>query len=111
MATKEATKEKKKPVPPKPTEFKYGITDIEAATGLKPASIRVALRESTFKKSDRVWGWNVKAEFDEVVKYLKARSEKLPKQAAAAKAAKAAAPKADAKGKTADKPKSGKKAA
>lgn len=88
MSTKEATKEKKKPVPPAPPSFKYGIAEVEAATGLKPASIRVALRESSFKKSDRVWGWNTKAEFDEVVKYLKSRNERAPKAPAMAKAAK-----------------------
>jgi hypothetical protein len=49
----------------------------------------VALRESTFEKSDRSWGWNTKAEFDEVAKYLKARSDKAPKAAVAGKAAKA----------------------
>ena len=107
MSTKEAAKadakaDKKKPVPPAPPSYKFGIAELEGATGLKPASIRVALRESTFKKADRVWGWNTKGEFDEVVKYLKNRGDKAPKAAVAGKAAKADAKpaKADAKAKS-----------
>lgn len=75
--TKPAAEAKGKPAEAKPA-MKYGIADLEAATGLLAASVRVGLRESSFKKVDGRWGWNTKAELDEVLKYFKERAARTP---------------------------------
>jgi len=81
-------------------EFKYTLEEVEKETGLKPASIRAALRTSDFKRSGSSWGWNTKAEFEQVLKYFKDRTGRRPdmkakeadKKAAAKPSKKAVAP-------------------
>lgn len=84
---KETKATKVKPVPPAPETYKYGMPELEAATGLKAPSIRVGLRDSTFTKAGRSWGWNTKAEFDLVLKYFKERQNRAPDMTKAAKPA------------------------
>ena len=58
-------------------EPKYGVNDLVEASGLQPASVRVALRELGVEKEfGNKYGWNTKKDFDEVVKALKERSAK-----------------------------------
>mgnify|MGYP003593656952 CR=1 FL=1 len=90
-------------------EPKYTVDSLVEATGLQPASVRVALRELGVEKAfGNKYGWDKKADFDEVVKAMKERSakrldltKKEPEPAPApAKGKKAAtAPAAPAKGK------------
>ena len=56
----------------------FTVDDIVEATGLQPASVRVGLRESDFKKTGRQWGWNTKKDFAEVLKFFKERAAKQP---------------------------------
>lgn len=70
-------------------EPKFGVAELVEASGLQPASVRVALRELGVEKNfGNKYGWNTKKDFDEVVKGLKERS---------AKRVTAAAPKEEAK--------------
>lgn len=58
-------------------EPKFGVADLVEASGLQPASVRVALRELGVEKNfGNKYGWNTKKDFDEVVKGLKERSAK-----------------------------------
>ena len=74
-AKKEAPKAKAKD---EGETFEFTVADLEKATGLQPASIRVGLRESEFGRSGKQWGWNSKKEFDEVVAFFKERSDRKP---------------------------------
>lgn len=94
-------------------EPKYTVGDLEEATGLKGASVRVALRDLGVEKEfGNKYGWATKTDFDAVVKQLKERSAKrpaaldkasgpAPKAAAKAAPTAAAAPKRAVKGKAA----------
>lgn len=62
------------------------MKNLEEDTGLQPASIRVGLRESSFEKSGKAWGWNTKKEYDEVLAYFKERSARKPAMKAEEKA-------------------------
>lgn len=104
--TKPAAKEKVKEAPAAAAEFKYGIADIEKATGLLGTSIRVGLRASTFKKTGRTWGWNTKEELDKVLAFFKERKTRAPemtKGKAPAKTETKAPAKSEAKAKPAAK--------
>lgn len=96
-----------KPVETKATEPKYTVDDLVEATGLQPASVRVALRELGVEKQfGNKYGWATKTDFDQIVKSMKERSAKrittaapaAEKPAPKAAAAKAAPAKAPAKG-------------
>lgn len=76
--TRKSKKTEKTETKTKDTGPKYGVPELAEATGLQPASIRVGLRDSEFEKSGRQWGWETKKDFDEVVKWFKARAEKQP---------------------------------
>lgn len=52
-------------------EFKYGVEDIAEELGIKPASVRVQLRNKGIEKAGKSYGWNSKAELKEVVDQLK----------------------------------------
>ena len=53
------------------------MNDLVEATGLQPASVRVALRELGVEKEfGNKYGWNTKKDFDAVVKAMKERSAK-----------------------------------
>jgi hypothetical protein len=73
-ATKETEVETQTPAKDEP---KYGVNDLVEATGLQPASVRVALRELGVEKEfGNKYSWNTKKDFDEVVKAMKERSAK-----------------------------------
>ncbi len=58
-------------------EPKFGVNDLVEASGLQPASVRVALRELGVEKEfGNKYGWNTKRDFDEIVKGMKERSAK-----------------------------------
>ena len=93
-------------------EPKYTVDDLVEATGLQPASVRVALRELGVEKNfGNKYGWANQKDFNEIVKAMKERSakritaaapaEEKPAPKAAAKAAPAKAPAAKGKAKAA----------
>lgn len=53
-------------------EFKYGVQDIADELGIKPASVRVQLRNKGIEKAGKAYGWNTKSELKEVISQLKA---------------------------------------
>lgn len=61
-------KEEKAPAADKP---KYGVAELAEALGIKPASVRVRLRNAEIAKSGKSYGWNTQKEFNEVVKAMK----------------------------------------
>lgn len=52
-------------------EFKYGVQDIADELGIKPASVRVQLRNKGIEKAGKSYGWNSKSELKEVIAQLK----------------------------------------
>lgn len=94
---KTATKEiEAKTEAPAKDEPQYGVNDLVEASGLQPASVRVALRELGVEKEfGNKYGWNTKRDFDAIVKSMKERSAKRvaqPKDDADEKPAKAKTP-------------------
>lgn len=68
----EAPAEKKKPTPPpQPPKPKYGVPELAEALGVKPSSVRVRLRNAGIEKTGKLYGWDSKAEMQEVVNKLK----------------------------------------
>lgn len=98
---KPETKEKKAEKKTESTEFKYGIDDVAEGLGIKSASARVQLRNHNIKKAGKSYGWNSKAEVEEVVKKIKnsekAKSTMTEKKAEKPVAKKAAEPAKKAK--------------
>lgn len=88
----------------KTAEFKYGVQDIADALDIKPASVRVQLRNKGIEKNGKSYGWNSKSELNEVVGQLRAsnRDEDDEDEAPARKSKKSKAEK-PAKGKKAKK--------
>lgn len=62
-----------------PETFKYGVADLAEKLDLEPASVRVKLRNAGIEKAGKSYGWNTKAELQEVIDELKA--EKPAKKA------------------------------
>lgn len=66
--------------------FKYGVDDVAKALNLKPASVRVQLRNQNVTKAGKSYGWNSRADLDEVIKKLKndnkAPAKKVEKKSA-----------------------------
>jgi hypothetical protein len=87
-------------------EFKYGVQDLADKLGIEPASVRVKLRNAGVAKAGKSYGWNTKADLDEVIEELKGDGDEKP--AKKAKAKKDDAPKSEKKSK--DKGKKAKKA-
>jgi hypothetical protein len=56
-------------------EFKYGVSDIAEALDIKPASVRVQLRNKGIEKAGKSYGWNSKSELKEVIDQLKTSSK------------------------------------
>ena len=52
-------------------EFKYGVADLADKLGIKEASVRVQLRNKGIEKAGKSYGWNTKAELEEVIDELK----------------------------------------
>jgi hypothetical protein len=78
-------------------EFKFGVSDVAEKLDLKEASVRVQLRNKGVPKAGKSYGWNTKAELDEVIAQLKSTDEKPAKTGKAKKGAKDEAPAADEK--------------
>lgn len=57
-----------KPVVERP---KYGVPALAEAMEIKPASVRVRLRNAGIEKTGKTYGWNTKAEMAEVIAQLK----------------------------------------
>lgn len=52
-------------------EFKYGVEYIAEELGIKPASVRVQLRNKGIDKAGKSYGWNSKTDIKEVIDQLK----------------------------------------
>lgn len=52
-------------------EFKFGVEDIADKLDIKAASVRVQLRNKGIEKAGKSYGWNTKAELDEVIDQIK----------------------------------------
>lgn len=113
MAKKEKeakTKTEKSEAP----EFKYGVADIAEKLELEPASVRVKLRNAGIEKAGKSYGWNTKAELQEVIDELgaekpakkskksKGDEDEAPKKAKKEKGAKAKKGKSSKKSKDED---------
>lgn len=72
-------KAEEKPAKPEAPTFKYGVKDLATALDIKEASVRVRLRSAKVPKAGKSYGWNSKAELEEVIKSIK--SEKKAKAA------------------------------
>src|SRR5690349_8067538 len=57
----------------KTSEFKYGVQDIADELDIKPASVRVQLRNKGIEKSGKSYGWNSKSELKEVIDQLRSK--------------------------------------
>lgn len=95
-------------------EFKYGVQDIADELGIKPASVRVQLRNKGIEKAGKSYGWNTKSELKEVISQLSAGKDdddedEAPKKKAKKAKSKDDAPKSEKKSK-AKKPAKAKKA-
>jgi SNF2 family DNA or RNA helicase len=77
-ANADASSDKAKEAPPaeKAKEFKYGVQDLADALEIKPASVRVALRNHKVEKAGKSYGWNNKQELQEVINLLKSNKGK-----------------------------------
>jgi hypothetical protein len=67
-------------------EFKFGVDDIAEALDIKPASVRVQLRNKGIEKAGKSYGWNSKADLKEVIDQLKAAKADDDKPAKKSKA-------------------------
>ena len=75
-------------------EFKFGVEDIAKELGIKPASVRVQLRNKGIEKAGKSYGWNSKSELKEVIEQIRSGSsdddeDETPRKAKKAKKAKA----------------------
>lgn len=71
-----ATKDTKSNLPERPT-YKYNVQTLAEKLGIETASVRVALRKHKIEKAEGgVYGWDTKADFEEVLAQLKAKPEK-----------------------------------
>lgn len=80
-------------------EFKYGVQDLADKLGIEPASVRVKLRNAGIEKAGKSYGWNTKADLEEVADELK--GDPAPKKTKGKSKAEKAdpAPKAEKKAK------------
>jgi hypothetical protein len=69
-------------------EFKYGVEDIAEELGIKPASVRVQLRNKGIEKAGKAYGWNSKSELKEVIEQIKAKADEDEDEAPAKKSKK-----------------------
>lgn len=76
-------------------EFKFGVEDIAEELGIKPASVRVQLRNKGIEKAGKSYGWNSKSELKEVIGQIRSSSDdddgedEAPRKSKKSKAAKA----------------------
>jgi hypothetical protein len=52
-------------------EFKFGVEDIAEELGIKPASVRVQLRNKGIEKAGKSYGWNSKSDLREVIDQIR----------------------------------------
>jgi hypothetical protein len=52
-------------------EFTFGVEDIAEELGIKPASVRVQLRNKGIDKAGKSYGWNKKSELKEVIDQIR----------------------------------------
>ena len=57
----------------KEREFEFGVEDIAEELGIKPASVRVQLRNKGIEKAGKSYGWDSKKELKEVIDQIKAK--------------------------------------
>jgi SNF2 family DNA or RNA helicase len=69
-ATETKTDDSKKKGPPQPEKPKYGVPELAEALGIKPASVRVRLRNAEVPKKGKLYGWDTKAEMQAVIDQL-----------------------------------------
>lgn len=62
-------------------EFKFGVEDIAEKLDIKPASVRVQLRNKGIEKAGKSYGWDSKAELQEVIDQLKSKDDEDAKPA------------------------------
>jgi hypothetical protein len=73
-ANKKADKSKNEDKEAAP-EFKFGVQDIADELDIKPASVRVQLRNKGIEKAGKSYGWNTKAELKEVIDQLRSSDD------------------------------------
>jgi len=56
-------------------EFKFGVEDIAEELGIKPASVRVQLRNKGIDKAGKSYGWNSKSELKEVIDQIRSNGD------------------------------------
>jgi hypothetical protein len=56
-------------------EFKFGVEDIADELGIKPASVRVQLRNKGIDKAGKSYGWNSKSELKEVIDQIRSNGD------------------------------------
>ena len=52
-------------------EHKFGVSDLAEKLGIKEASVRVQLRNKGIEKDGKSYGWDTKAELQEIADQLK----------------------------------------
>lgn len=68
-AKEKPAKEEKESAP----EYKYGVPDIADALDIEAASVRVKLRNNKVPKAGKSYGWNTKAELQEIIDLIKSK--------------------------------------
>jgi hypothetical protein len=56
-------------------EFKFGVEDIADKLGIKPASVRVQLRNKGIEKAGKSYGWDSKSELNEVIDQIRSNGD------------------------------------
>jgi hypothetical protein len=70
-------------------EFKFGVEDIAEELGIKPASVRVQLRNKGIEKAGKSYGWNSKSDLREVIDQIRSNGDADEKPAKKSKDKKA----------------------
>jgi hypothetical protein len=71
-------------------EFKFGVEDIAEKLGIKPASVRVQLRNKGIEKAGKSYGWDSKSDLNEVIDQIRSNGDDAEKPAKKSKDKKAA---------------------
>jgi superfamily II DNA or RNA helicase len=79
--TKAKPAAEEKPAKAKEERPKYGVPQLAEALGTKSASVRVRLRNLNIPKNGKTYGWNTKAEMQEVIDQLKKKASEKPAKA------------------------------
>ena len=59
-------------------EFKFGVEDLADRMDLKPASVRVKLRNASIEKAGKSYGWNSEKELKDVMAEIKSEDSEKP---------------------------------